>query len=152
MEPLHIPPLPGAGAGLNMAGRDRARARAERQGGMRMLACARADCPGALRIESALRLRHRENQNHYASTAQNALERACPSFWHKYPDSPQKRAQRIRVGQKWAILQMFTSQATEKPAPLHQARWAGWCSSCSGSLQDASFLASVYAVLAVTHA
>ena len=131
MEPPHIrqgsPPYRGQVQGLTWQGETEPGARAERQGSMRMLARARADCPGALRIESALRLRHRE-QNHYASTAQNALERACPSFWHKYPDSPQKRAQRIRVGQKWAILQMFTSQATEKPAPLHQARWAG-CSS-----------------------
>ena len=84
--------------------------------------------------------------------AQNAPEHACSLFWQSYPDRTQKRAQRIQAGQKWAILQMFASQAKEKPAPLHQARWAGWCSSCSGSLRDACFLASVYAVLAVTHA
>lgn len=122
------PPYRGQVQGLTWQGETEPGARAEWQGGMRMQTRARADCPRASRIASALRLRHGENQHHYASTAQNAPERARPSFWHKYPDSPQKRAQRIRTGQKRAILQMFTSQATEKPAPLHQARWAG-CSS-----------------------
>ena len=131
MEPPHIrqgSPLPGQVQGLTWQGETEPGARAERQGSMRMLARARAECPRALRLASALRLQHGENQHHYASTAQNAPERACPSFWHKLPDRPQKRAQRIRTGQKWAILQKLTSQATEKPAPLHQARWAG-CSS-----------------------
>lgn len=131
MEPPQIQqdsPLPGQVQGLTWQGETEPGARAEWQGGMWMQTRARADCPRALRIASALRLRHGENQHHYASSAQNALERACPSFWHKYPDSTQKRVQRIRTGQKRAILQRFTSQTTEKPAPLHQARWAG-CSS-----------------------
>ena len=100
------PPYRGQVQGLTWQGETEPGARAEWQGGMRMQTRARADCPRALRIESALRLRHGENQHYYATTAQNPLETRHPSFWQTYPHRPQKAAVRSLENRKNSFCNM----------------------------------------------
>lgn len=116
------PPYRGQVQGLTWQGETEPGARAERQGSMRMLARARADCPRALRIESALRLRHRE-QNHYASTAQNALECACPSFWHKSQTARKNAHSEFRQGKNGQFCKC--SLLRPRKSPLHCIKQGG---------------------------